>query len=86
MFGNRELPENQSRVLVEMSDGSVEVIDLFLTFLYTGEFKDKEGTSENFQAWNEEMLNGLVHISDKVSVITITIHQGLSQHVSFFTF
>jgi len=69
---NKEFIENESRV-VKMNDVSLEVVDQFLTFLYTGQLKDKEraeeGTSgeNNDKTWAEEMLPGLAYISDKVS-------------------
>jgi len=59
------------RVLLKLDvedDVTLEVIDVFLTFLYSGKFKDTRGNDENDvdPTW-VEMLPGLVDLAHTVS-------------------
>jgi len=67
MFGNKTFSENKERV-VEVDDVSLEVVDQFLTFLYTGQLKDNrvERTGNN-PTWIE-LLPQLVYVGDKVTI------------------
>jgi len=64
MFQQRHTIENEMG-LVKISDASLDVMEQFFTFLYTGQFsnKRKEGTDEPIWV---EMLPELVYVADKV--------------------
>jgi len=64
MFTNKEFVENESR-LVKLNDVKVEVVDQFLTFLYTGQFKNEDKVDGDDPRW-VEMLPQLAYIADKV--------------------
>jgi len=64
MFKNKEFVENESRI-VKLKDVKVKVVDQFLTFLYTGLFKNKDPVEGDDPRW-VEMLPELVYIADKV--------------------
>jgi len=65
MFSNNEMVERKEGV-VKMDDISFEVVEQFLTFLYTGRMKDKEGREGNTEPIWIELLPQLVYIADKV--------------------
>jgi len=64
MFGNKNFIESQTKE-VKILDVSVEVVDQFLTFLYTGRLKDKRREGSDEPVW-VEMLPQLVYIAEKV--------------------
>jgi len=72
---NKDFLEKKSRV-VKISDASPEVVDQFLTFLYTGKLKDKrkKGNEDDEPVW-VQMLPQIIYLGDKVSC-------DVSQHYS----
>jgi len=62
------MAERKSGV-VAMNDVSSEVIDHFLSFVYTGRFKNKRKANENgfVEVW-VEIVPQLVYMADKVNV------------------
>jgi len=66
MFSNKEMVERKEGV-VKMDDASVEVVEQFLTFLYTGRMKDSEGREEGSEPVWVALLPQLVYIADKVN-------------------
>jgi len=67
MFTNKGMAERRHGV-VTMNDVSPEVVDQFLSFLYTGRFKNKRKANENgfVEVW-KEILPQLVYMADKVN-------------------
>jgi len=66
MFSNKEMEERKEGV-VKMNDASLEVVEQFLTFLYTGRMKDKEGREASNEPTWVALLPQLVYIADKVN-------------------
>jgi len=65
MLTNKDMAEKKSGV-IKITDASVEVMDQFLSFVYSGRLKDKrKGKSEN-SLW-VALLPELVYVADKVS-------------------
>jgi len=64
MLSKREMVENKEGV-VKMDDASLEVVEVFLTFLYTGRMKDKRKDETSDPIW-VSLLPQLVYIADKV--------------------
>jgi len=64
MLSKAEMVERKEGV-VKMDDAPLEVVELFLKFLYTGQLKDKrrEGTSDPIWV---ALLPQLVYIANKV--------------------
>jgi len=71
MFGNKNFMESQTKE-VKISEVSVEVVDQFLMFLYTGRLKDKRREGSDEPVW-VEMLPQLVYISQKVRLVTVHV-------------
>jgi len=55
--------------VVKITDASPEVVDQFLTFLYTGKLKDKrrKGNDDDEPVW-VQMLPQIIYIADKVNL------------------
>jgi len=69
MLTNKDTAEKKSGV-IKITDASVEVMDQFLNFVYSGRLKDKKkrkGKSEN-PLW-VSLLPELVYVADKVSFV-----------------
>jgi len=72
MFISEGMTERKNGV-VTMYDVSPEVVDQFLSFLYTGRFKNKRKANDNQDGFVEvwvEILPQLVFMADKVHYIT----------------
>jgi len=69
MFGNKNFKESQTKE-VKISDVSVDVMDQFLTFLYTGRLKDKRREGSDDPVWVDS-LPQLVYIAEKVRQVMI---------------
>jgi len=65
MFSNKEMVERKEGV-VKMDDASLEVVEHFLTFLYTGRMIDKEGKEGSNEPIWVALLPQLVYMADKV--------------------
>jgi len=70
MLSQKEMVEKQEGV-VKMTDVSVEALEYFLFFLYTGEIKEK-GASRTKDPFWISLLPELVYMADKVRVIICT--------------
>jgi len=67
MFSNEKMVERKEGV-VKMDNASLEVVEFFLTFLYTGRLKDKLREETSNPTWIE-LLPELVSIADKLNKI-----------------